>query len=150
MLKANGGRGGCIVACILGCIERMMRYFNKYAFAQCAIYGSSYWQSAKATWDLFMSNGLSALINDDLSGLALTCGAVLGMVVSAVAGFFVAQAYYQDLYLSIYLAFLGGIFGYYVVVIILLVVASGVVAIFLCFAENPAACKTKQTGGVCK
>eukprot|EP01083_Nonionella_stella_P226563 804497_1 len=143
MLRSQGKGGGC-AACLLACIERIMRYFNKYAFAQVAIYGVSFWQSAKATWDLFMNNGLSALINDDLSGLALTCGAVLGMVVSAIAGFFVAQAFYGELVLSIYLAILCGILGYYVVVIILLAVASGVVAIFVCFAEDPAACKTNR------
>lgn len=143
MLRSQGRGGGC-AACLLMCIERIMRYFNKYAFAQVAIYGTSYWQSAKATWDLFMNNGLKALINDDLSGLALTCGAVLGMVVSGVAGFFVAQAFYDNLGLSIYVAILGAILGYYVVVIILLVVASGVVAIFVCFAEDPAACATNR------
>jgi len=140
MLKSNKNGCGGLAVCLLACIERIMRYFNKYAFAQCAIYGTSFWQSAKRTWDLFMSNGISALINDDLSGLALTCGAVLGAVVSGVAGFFVANAFYDNVALAVYLGLVGAMFGYYVVVIILLVVASGVVALFVCFAEDPAAC----------
>mmetsp|Transcript_70607 Transcript_70607/g.63405 ORF Transcript_70607/g.63405 Transcript_70607/m.63405 type:complete len:504 (-) Transcript_70607:66-1577(-) len=139
MLRA-GGKRGCVY-CILLCIERIMRYFNKYAFAQVAIYGTSFLQSAKATWELFMNNGLSALINDDLSGLALTCGAVLGGVVSGIVGYLISQAFYPDnLGYGIALAWAGFILGYYACVILLIVVASGVVAIFVCFAEDPAAC----------
>jgi hypothetical protein len=29
----------CMVLCILGCLERMIEYFNTYAFTQIAIYG---------------------------------------------------------------------------------------------------------------
>ena len=44
MLRGSKRSRSCltlIALCLLGCIERLIRYFNKYAFAQCAIYGSS-------------------------------------------------------------------------------------------------------------
>jgi len=137
----GGKRGGvvaCIAICLLACIERIMRYFNKYAFVQVATYGCSFFTAAKNTWGLFMSKGIMALINDDLTGLALTCGAVLGAVVSGLVGYVVAIGYY-DTDLAWVLAVFGALLGYIVVVIILLVVASGVVAIFVLFAEDPAA-----------
>jgi len=138
--KRGGSLLSCLLLCILGCIERMMRYFNKYAFVQCATYGSDFITAAKATFQLFFSGNqlIMALINDDLSGMALTCGAVLGAVVSGVVGYLVASGFYDDS-LAVGLAIFGAILGYLVVVIILLVVASGVVTIFVLFAEDPAA-----------
>jgi len=136
----RNGQLACIAYCLLGCVERMIRYFNKYAFAQCAIYGTSFIESAKATWSLFERQLLSALINDDLSGLPIFCGAILGFVVSGAAGYFTAMSFYSDnLELVLGLAYVSGIVGFYTVVCILLVVASGVVALFVCFAEDPAA-----------
>jgi hypothetical protein len=32
----------CCIQCLIGCIEDIMEYFNKYAFAQVAIYGKDY------------------------------------------------------------------------------------------------------------
>ncbi len=43
-----------------------MEWFNLYAFAQVAIYGSPFIQAAKDTWNLLSSKGLDAIINDDL------------------------------------------------------------------------------------
>jgi len=140
----RGSKNG-LVMCLLHCIERIMRYFNKYAFAQVAIYGTTFWQSAQRTWDLFMNNGLKALINDDLSGLALTCGALLGLVVCGIVSYFVGLAFYPNGEAElIACVVVGAVLGYYAVVIILLCVASGVVAIFVCFAEDPAACATNR------
>jgi hypothetical protein len=132
----------CIAMCCLCCIEALMRYFNMYAFAQVAIYGSSFFQAAKATWNLLSSRGIDAIINDDLTGLALSCGAFFGFVVSAFAGYFVSTAFFGTgafgILASVLLAIYGGIVGYALCVLILLVVRSGVVALFVCFAEDPA------------
>eukprot|EP01084_Bolivina_argentea_P208146 354987_1 len=145
----NSGCKGCLI-CILACIERLMRYFNAYAFAQVAIYGTNFWTSASRTVDLFMKRGIFAIVNDNLSGLALTCGAMLGLVVSGFTCYLVGNAYYpiddNILYmlLVIFLIIIGGFLGYFVVVIVLLTVASGVIAIFVCFAEDPAALATNR------
>ncbi len=56
----------CILDCLLTCLQRMIQYFNMYAFCHVAIYGTSYIQSAKQTWSLLRSKGIDALINDDL------------------------------------------------------------------------------------
>jgi len=138
----------CIAICLLKCIERLMHYFNTYAFAQVAIYGVSFVEAGKRTWDLFVSKGILAVINDDLSGLALTCGCMLGMIVGAGAAVGVSVAFYGDEDYGILMHILCGIVGAYlafaVVGIILRSVSSGVVAIFVCFAEDPAAGKNNR------
>jgi len=120
----------------------MIRYFNKYAFCQCAIYGVSYLTAGKRTWGLFEREFMTTLINDDLSGLALFCGSILGAVVSGVAAALVAMSMYtgdDDAVIHWLLAIIGFFLGYCVCAVILKVVASGVVALFVCFAEDPAA-----------
>jgi len=120
----------------------MIRYFNKYAFCQCAIYGVDYLTAGKRTWALFERELMLALINDDLSGLALTCGCILGAVASCGAAVLVAMSMYTNDDDTLYhwlLGIIGFFLGYCVVAVILKVVASGVVALFVCFAEDPAA-----------
>lgn len=124
-----------------------MQYFNKYAFCQCAIYGVDYLSAGKRTWDIFVERGFQQLINDDLSGLALFCGCFLGAVVSCAAAVGVSVSIFthdDDVYYHYLLGFMGFVLGYCVVAVILKVVASGVVAVFVCFAEDPAALKMNR------
>eukprot|EP01083_Nonionella_stella_P221724 791871_1 len=128
---------GFIAMCLLNCIEWAIRYFNKYAFAQCAIYGTSYIESAKATWSLFTSRGIFAIINDDLTGLTISAGAVIGGVVSAGVATGIAYTFYGAKE-ELIIAAIGGFFvGYILCAVILMVLASSVVALFVCYAEDP-------------
>jgi len=144
----------CIVYCLLLCIERLIRYFNMYAFAQVAIYGCDFIQAAKQTWGLFLSKGFYAIINDDLTGLALFCGAFLAYVISFFVGWFLVPPFYEKDYpkdtitnkknpviiaLQIICGIIGGFLGYNMCLTILYVVRSAVVCLFVCFAEDPMA-----------
>eukprot|EP01083_Nonionella_stella_P319037 1169034_1 len=151
MLRNAKGRNALIALvamCLLACIESLIRYFNKYAYAQCAIYGTSFVQSAKATWNLFTSRGILAIINDDLTGMAIMCGAFIGAVVSAGTGFGIGYLYYwnsdkvdNDTSIAITSALAGyGFFiGFVLCFCVLMVLASAVIALFVCYAEDPAA-----------
>lgn len=147
MLRGSKRSRSCltlIALCLLGCIERLIRYFNKYAYAQCAIYGSSFIQSAKATWNLFMTRGILAIINDDLTGMALMCGCIIGGVVSAGAGFAIGYMFYSDdadLYpaIPIILAVIGLFIGLVFCQLVMYPVVSSVICLFVCYAEDPAA-----------
>jgi len=148
MLRASKRQRNCltlVALCLLGCVERLIRYFNKYAFAQCAIYGTSFVTSAKATWNLFMTRGLTAIINDDLTGIALVCGSMIGAVVSAIAGYVIGYAFYgndDDEDVSTLLPVALAVGGFFVGLIlcrcVLQVIASAVIALFVCYAEDPA------------
>jgi len=129
----------CLVLCLLNCIESMIRWFNTYAFAHCAIYGTSFVQSARMTFDLFSKRGVLALINDNLTGLVIFAGALLGGIVSAAAGYLLGLAFYDDVTVQASLAGFGFLIGLIITMTVLYVVHSSVVAIFVCFAEDPAA-----------
>ncbi|KAH9828340.1 Protein PNS1 [Teratosphaeria destructans] len=65
----------CILQCIIGLLDWAVQFINRYAFSYIALYGKSYIQSAKATWQLIKDRGIDALVNECLIGPVLTMGA---------------------------------------------------------------------------
>merc|ERR1712228_354565 len=136
----------CCIDCFLGCLERWIEFFNKYAYAHVSIYGQSFIQSAKQTWALLKSKGIDAWINDDLVGFALVCGAVLGgFVCAAIGGLMVTMNDNIDDGLATAYAFLGFFIGFYLCWTVLNTVASCVVAVFVCYAEDPNAMEMNRS-----
>eukprot|EP01083_Nonionella_stella_P002518 7236_1 len=135
----------CCILCCLRCIEWAINYFNKYAYAHCAIYGTSFMKSAAATWQLFGNRGIMALINDDLTGSVLFAGSLMGAIVTAAVGFGIGWIYYHEdpdpdirYGMPAALAVYGGVVGCILCICTLTVVKSGIVSLFVCYAEAPA------------
>ncbi|CBH15735.1 hypothetical protein, conserved [Trypanosoma brucei gambiense DAL972] len=119
----------CIFLCIIGCLERLMEYFNTYAFVHVAIYGCGYIEAAKMTWELCKQCVFSALFNDTLIDVTLnllvTCGSLLvGSVVGLLFRSWVAFA-------------LGFAVSILVHLLIFSPVTSAVTTLFVCYAEVP-------------
>mmetsp|Transcript_22675 Transcript_22675/g.36245 ORF Transcript_22675/g.36245 Transcript_22675/m.36245 type:complete len:501 (+) Transcript_22675:38-1540(+) len=135
----------CLIQCCLACVEACMRWFNKYAYAHCAIYGVSFMKAAGQTWSLFQREGIMALINDDLSGLGLAAGNLCSLVVCGCSGYGIAYAFYGNYadpevrdVLVWGLAVYGCVVGFILCWLVLVVVRSAIVTLFVCFAEEPA------------
>lgn len=62
----------CLIQCFMGFIEWMVSYFNHYAYTFVALYGKSYLDAAKDTWNIIRARGIDALINDCLIDHLLT------------------------------------------------------------------------------
>jgi hypothetical protein len=76
----------CCAECIVGCIEGMVEYFNRYAYIEIALYGKAYIPAAKDTWRLFTDRGIDALVNDSLVAIVIQWGAyVVGGLCSLFA-----------------------------------------------------------------
>ncbi|KAK0266292.1 pH nine-sensitive protein 1 [Friedmanniomyces endolithicus] len=80
--QQNGSTGNfatdcafCILQCFLGLLDWAVQFINRYAFSYMALYGKSYFESAKATWRLIKDRGIDALVNECLIGPVLTMGA---------------------------------------------------------------------------
>ncbi|KAG8740574.1 putative choline transporter, neither null mutation nor overexpression affects choline transport [Ceratobasidium sp. 414] len=93
-VRANAAESGspveaalaCCAACFVGCVESLVEYFNRYAYIEIGLYGKPYIPAAKDTWRLFKDRGIDVLINDSLTGMAMTWGAYLvGLLCSLFA-----------------------------------------------------------------
>lgn len=74
--REEGSILGCLCECILGCLQSLMEYFNRWAFVYVGIYGYKFTQAGKAVFDLFKQRGFDAIINDDLIGNVLSFAAL--------------------------------------------------------------------------
>merc|ERR1719242_1169187 len=131
----------CAVDMLLTVLDRWIEFFNKYAFAHVAIYGESFIQSAKQTWSLMESRGIDAWINDDLVGFAIICGSVVGGVACVIAGSMMVTSnegvLVTDPQRAAAFAFMAFFIGFYLCWTVLSTVTSCVVALFVCYAEDP-------------
>lgn len=127
--------------CLLSILESLLRYFNTYAFTQVAIYGKSYIEAAKSTWDLVNNSGVGAIINDNLIRSVLGLGSfVIGLVggLSAVATFILYNGASE--FRDYVMPFMFGTLASAVVSwCSLSIIGSGVTTFYVCLAEDPAA-----------
>ena len=93
-----------------------------------------------------------ALINDDLTGSVLFCGSLLAAIITSAIGYGIGWIFYnedEDIEISqgipIGLAVFGGFVGLILCICVLTVVKSGIVSIFVCFAEDPAMMKKNHS-----
>jgi len=130
----------CLVQCFLGCLESLIQFFNTYAYAHVAIYGTSFIESSKRTWNMLTSKGVDAWINDDLTGFALACGALVGALITALVGYILSVVFTSiDADMRIGYLIAGFVIGYFLCATVMMVVKSAVVLVFVCWAEDPAA-----------
>ncbi|KAG9703089.1 DUF580-domain-containing protein, partial [Aureobasidium melanogenum] len=65
----------CILQCLIGILDWVVQFINRYAFSYIALYGKAYIPAAKDTWTLIKDRGIDALVNECLIGPVLTQGA---------------------------------------------------------------------------
>ena len=128
----------CLCECIFQCLERIIRYFNAYAYVQVAIYGVSYLKAAKNTFKLISRRGLEGLINDNLVGPVLFLSSLFGAGLTFLIAYLWAGSYGsfnsdERVVVSVFALLI----GFVIVLIVMSLIASAVMAIFVCWAEQP-------------
>ncbi|ODQ44437.1 hypothetical protein PICMEDRAFT_74675 [Pichia membranifaciens NRRL Y-2026] len=93
----NGGSGEngllfCFLICLVSVLEWVasefeywMKWFNRYAYSYLAMYGKSYLDSARDTFEILRYKGIDILINDSLVGTAIGLYSLLSMFLTGVA-----------------------------------------------------------------
>jgi len=148
--KANddiGSVAACCIDCIVGCLESLVEYFNKWAFVYVGLYGYGYLEAGKNVMTLFKDRGWDAIIADDLVGMVLSMlSIVVGIITGAISllcfknsdlfdGF---ESDYKDTWIFI----LGCIIGIVMCSILMASIDSAVLAVIVLFAEGPAEFET--------
>lgn len=142
--RAEGDAGvlACCAQCILGCLQAIFEYFNRWAFVYVGIYGYSYAQAGKNVITLFKNRGWDAIIADDLVGNVLFMVSVIVGLLAGVLGVIVEGT--SDIFNIVgmnehFVAFIVGLgVGIVLCSIFLSPVDSAVNAVIVLFAEAPA------------
>ena len=123
------------IACLLECLGDILEYFNTYVYVQVAIFGKSYWQSAKDTLQLFKATGAQAIVNDDLTHIPVLIGFALSIPIILVAVVCAQAALNVKAPSSVFMGLWMGIMIYYCLVS---VISSYVKTLFVCWIQDPA------------
>ena len=120
---------GCIMICIINCLESLLRLFNKFAFVYVAMYGYKYTDAGRATFNLASRCAFEALFNNllivtTLLMFGLTNGGLVGVVT-----YFATK--------SIFVGVVAGLVALFASTQIYRVIDSSVTTLFVCLAEEP-------------
>ena len=143
-------------ACIIGCVERLVEFFNHWAVIMCALTGADFRTAGAETMALFGSRGWTLVVNEDLVAPALRIACLVPAAASAIAGG--ALCYGATPSLSVadrgnlagIAAFLSFLIGFAMATIMTSVLTAGVRTIFVCFALNPQALATTHPESLAK
>lgn len=137
-LRSKIGNNECLLCCVdflFHLVETLVRFFNKYAYVQIAVYGKNFNHSARDAWELFQSTGVEALIAYDCSGAVLLMVTLLGgLITGTCAGIWTNYKYPERVYMVGSTAMLMGMI---LLGMAMVVVESAVTSIYICFAEDP-------------
>lgn len=118
----------CIVSCLMGILENLLEYFNKWAFIYVGLYGYKYQVAGTLVMTLFKERGWTVLINDHLVAHVLGFMVFTIGLFSALFGVFC----FPDAEVAPFLSLL---IGCILSVSIMGVIDSSVSTIIVCFAE---------------
>ncbi|XP_027098668.1 uncharacterized protein [Coffea arabica] len=125
----------CLVDFLFHLVETLVRFFNKYAYVQIAVYGKNFNHSARDAWELFQSTGVEALVAYDCSGAVLLMGTVLGgLVVGTCSGVW-TRIHHPDRVIMV--GSTAMLIGMILVGLAMVVIESAVTSIYICYAEDP-------------
>ncbi|KAM9958945.1 hypothetical protein ACTFIW_012535 [Dictyostelium discoideum] len=120
--------------CILGCIESIVRWINKFGYIYVAMHGHSFCTSTKECFDLISRNMFNAVIMDFIGGLVLLLGKILGSAASAL--FTTALLYGMGKSLNPITIALSAIFAFCIFNLFTHIVGIGTDTIFVCYLED--------------
>ncbi|XP_010265211.1 PREDICTED: CTL-like protein DDB_G0274487 [Nelumbo nucifera] len=136
--RSKIGNNECLLCCVdflFHLVETLVRFFNKYAYVQIAVYGKSFNRSARDAWELFQSTGVEALIAYDCSGAVLLMGTILGGLVTGTCSG--TWAWFKASDRVIMVGSTAMLMGMILVGLAMVVVESAVTSIYICYAEDP-------------
>jgi hypothetical protein len=132
----------CVVECLVDMLERIVAYFNKWAYVYIGLYGYDYLTAGKKVMNLFMERGWTTIIMDDLvlrvcSLMAFVIGLItgcIGLVLGELNSSWVEEFGDSATAVSFLMPFFVGTAIAY---ILMGVVASAVDTVIVAFAEAP-------------
>ncbi|KAL5553485.1 hypothetical protein UlMin_040886 [Ulmus minor] len=137
-IRSKIGKNECLLCCVdflFHMVETLVRFFNKYAYVQIAVYGKSFNHSARDAWELFQSTGVEALVAYDCSGAVLLMGTVFGGLLTGTCAGVWTWTKWSDRVIMV--GSTAMLMGMVLIGMAMVVVESAVTSIYICYAEDP-------------
>ncbi|KAL5828452.1 hypothetical protein ACOSQ3_017920 [Xanthoceras sorbifolium] len=137
-VRSKIGKNECLLCCVdflFNLVETLVRFFNKYAYVQIAVYGKGFNRSARDAWELFQSTGVEALVAYDCSGAVLLMGTLLGGLITGTCAGVWTYIQWKDRVIMV--GSTAMLMGMVLVGIAMVVVESAVTSMYICYAEDP-------------
>jgi len=127
----------CCFQCCFYCLEKCMKFINKNAYIQTAIFGSSFCTSAKEAFFLIMRNAARIAAISYVSGGVVFVGKVFITVLTTGASYFTIDYYIRDQLYSIIgpLFFIAAI-SWFIAGMFMSVYDMGIATILQCFVAD--------------
>jgi hypothetical protein len=127
----------CCLRCMLGCIERALRFFNRYAFVYVGMHGSSFCAASVKVSGLFRQLGFfGTVLQDVVISRVLTMGVLGVSVVSGISGFGIGMAMFNDEKAGVACLTFGLLVGAAMASVTSAVVNSAVATVYVAFGES--------------
>ena len=128
----------CCAECLIGCLERLMEYFNKWAFVYVGIYGFSFMEAGSSVMTLFRERGWTSIITDYMVDTVLFMVSVGVAVLTGLLAVAIGAAMHLSDSANLGLSFLiGFMVGFGMCTTLFSVVSSAVNTVIVCYAEAP-------------
>jgi Plasma-membrane choline transporter len=127
----------CLADCLLGCLESLVEYFNKWAYIYVGLYGHGFVEASRNVMALFRNRGWTAIIADALvdTVLAMVCVCV-GLITGAI-GLIIGVVMQQGEGTLAVAFIVGMVIGFILCSTLFSLISSGVNTVIVCFAEAP-------------
>jgi len=122
------------VQCLLGCIQGIVQYINKFAYIYVAMHGHSFCKAARECFELISRNFFSAVIMDTIAGFVLFIGKVLFTAVCTIIT--IAFLDVKDRPLTAVTLALTVVIAFSILHIVSHVIGVGVDTVFICYLED--------------
>lgn len=127
----------CLISalqCLLGCIQGIVQYINKFAYIHIAMHGYSFCTAARGCFDLISRNFFSAVIMDTIAGFVLFVGKALFTALSAIITIAILDASHRHVsYVTLGITV---VLSFAVLHVISHVIGVSVDTVFVCYLED--------------
>jgi len=138
----NGGICCVCVFCLDAasrCLREVTEYFNRWAFTYVAIYGDGFMRAGRNACALFRRRGWNNVLTDTLCATALKFASITIAVFVGIVAYFIATLF-DALAMRSLLVGASVVIAYMICTCVTSVLDAAVLAILICFAEDPNPC----------
>ena len=126
-----------VILNLLHILDRMIVYFNRYAFCFVAIEGQDYMTASSTAVQLFKSRGFTTLLNDDIIDLLIQISTIMIGLLTMILAYVYCKSVILSKTYSYLLALFAFFCGYVMSTVLLSTMSSAVTTVYVSFAKNP-------------